>query len=163
MFNNCYCTISFTLQQSIYNLLKPSININYNLSYIFLTNAYNNIHNNSLLFVLMLLNDIFFLLNLGRLWSRIQLNLSKWQLKRIDNHILSVTVLWWLLFFLPQETSLENNNKNLDGKLTWAFLLASLPSSVGNPKEALNHTRNHHHRVNIKTAFFIVNNFLLII
>lgn len=32
----------------------------------------------------------------------------------------------------------------MDGKLTWAFLLASFPSSVGNPKEPLNHTRNHH-------------------
>lgn len=56
----------------------------------------------------------------------------------------------------------ENNNKNLDGKLTWAFLLASFPSSVGNPKEALNHTRNHH-RANIKTTFFIDSNFSLTI
>lgn len=62
------------------------------------------------------------------------------------------------------------NNKNSDGKLTWAFLLASFPSSVGNPniyiciyvqKEALNHTRNYR-GAKIKT-FFNDSNFSLTI
>lgn len=70
-----------------------------------------------------------------------------------------IIIIIFSMFFLQATGDVpQNNNKNLDGKLTWAFLLATFPSTVGNPKEALNHTRNHH-RANIKTTFFIDSNF----
>lgn len=160
-FDNRLSSVTYTTHlRLVYDKVAIMIIYDWRRTILFLTNTHTR-HNNiraRLYTGFKRHNFFFFFQHWGRPWSRNQLNSSRWQPKRIDDHILSVTVFFFYVFFINRwRRSPKNNNKSLDGKLTWAFLLASFPSSVGNPKEALNHTRNHH-RANIKTTFFIDSN-----